>query len=67
MYTWKSLSNPDLRGLHFDPVGQIIEFIQDCRNNGADKFGAICEMVEHLNYMPAEADIIVNEFWDKTA
>ena len=63
----KKTTIPDLTGLHFDPVGQMIEFIRDCRNNGMDKSGAIDEVVDHLNYVPTEADIIVNEFWDKTA
>ena len=67
MYARKNPNVPKLTALRFDPVGQMIEFIRDCRNNGMDKSGAIGEIVDHLNYMPAEADIIVNEFWDKTA
>ncbi len=57
----------DLSELHSDPVRSVIEFIRDCRNNGMDKTGAAGEMVDHLHFFPTEADIIVNEFWDKTA
>ena len=56
-----------LAGLHFDPVRNMIDFIQNCRKNGMDQFKTIGEMVDHMNYMPTEAEIVVNEFWDKAA
>ena len=56
-----------LAGLHFDPVQNMIDFIRDCRKNGMDQSKTIDEMVDHLNYLPIEAEIIVNEFWDKAA
>jgi len=57
----------DFAGLHFDPVQNVTDFIRNCRNSGMDKTKVIGEMVDRLHYMPTEADIIVNEFWDKTA
>ena len=54
-------------GLHFDPVRDVTEFIRDCRNSGMNKSKIIGAMVDQLHYMPTEADIIVDEFWDKTA
>ena len=52
---------------HFDPVRDVTDFIRNCRNDGMNKSGTICAMVDQLHYIPTEADIIVNEFWDKTA
>ena len=52
---------------HFDPVRDVTDFIRNCRNDGMNKSGIIGEMVDKLHYIPTEADIIVNEFWDKTA
>ena len=45
----------------------MIDFIRDCRKNGMDQSKTIDEMVDHMNYMPNEAEIVVNEFWDKAA
>ena len=53
--------------LLFDPVRNMIDFIRDCRKNGMDQSKTIDEIVDHLNYLPTEAEIIVNEFWDKAA
>lgn len=52
---------------HFDPVRDVTDFIRNCRNDGMNKSGTIEAMVDQLHYIPTEADIIVNEFWDKTA
>ena len=52
---------------HFDPVRDVTDFIRNCRNDGMNKSGVIGAMVDQLHYIPTEADIIVNEFWDKTA
>ena len=67
MYTGTNPAFQDLSELHFDPVRNMIDFIRDCRNKGMDQSKAIDEMVDHLNYMPNEAEIVVNEFWDKAA
>ena len=56
-----------LAGLHFDPVRDVTEFIRNCRNSGMNKTKTAGAMVDQLHYMPTEADIIVDEFWDKTA
>ena len=53
--------------LHFDPVQNITDFIRNCRHKGMNKTKTAGEMVDHLHFFPTEADIIVNEFWDKTA
>lgn len=52
---------------HFDPVRDVTDFIRTCRSDGMNKSKVIGEMVDRLHYIPTEADIIVNEFWDKTA
>ena len=52
---------------HFDQVRDVTDFIRNCRNDGMNKSGTIEAMVDQLHYIPTEADIIVNEFWDKTA
>ena len=67
MYTGTNPAFQDLSGLHFDPVRNMIDFIRDCRKNGMDQSKTIDEIVDHLNYLPTEAEIIVNEFWDKAA
>ena len=54
-------------GLHFDPVGRVIEFIRNCRKKGMDKARTADRMVDQLNYMPTEAELVVNEFWDKAS
>lgn len=67
MYTGTNPAFQDLSELHFDPVRNMIDFIRDCRKNGMDQSKTIDEIVDHLNYLPTEAEIIVNEFWDKAA
>ena len=67
MYAKVDSTFQSLAGLHFDPVQNMIDFIRDCRKNGMDQSKTIDEMVDHMNYMPNEAEIVVNEFWDKTA
>ncbi len=57
----------DFSDLHFDPVQNVTEFIRNCRSGGMDKKEIQDEMVDQLHYLPMEAEIIVNEFWDKTA
>lgn len=57
----------DFSDLHFDPVQNITEFIRNCRSGGMDKNEILDEMVDRLHYMPTEAEIILNEFWNKTA
>ena len=67
MYTGTNPAFQDLSELHFDPGRNMIDFIRDCRKNGMDQSKTIDEIVDHLNYLPTEAEIIVNEFWDKAA
>ena len=67
MYTGTNPAFQDLSELHFDPVQNMIDFIRDCRKNGMDQSKTIDEMVDHMNYMPNEAEFVVNEFWDKAA
>ena len=67
MYTGTNPAFQDLSELHFDPVRNMIDFIRDCRKYGMDQSKTIDEIVDHLNYLPTEAEIIVNEFWDKAA
>ena len=67
MYTGTNPAFQDLSELHFDPVRNMIDFIRDCRKNGMDQSKTIDEIEDHLNYLPTEAEIIVNEFWDKAA
>lgn len=57
----------DFSDLHFDPVQNITEFIRKCRSGGMDKNEILDEMVDQLHYLPTEAEIILNEFWNKTA
>ena len=57
----------DLARYHFDPVREVAEFIRDCRNSGMNKTEIIEEVEDQLQYGPTEAELIVNEFWDKTA
>ena len=57
----------DFADLHFDSVREVTDFIRNCRDSGMDKQTVIGKMVDKLDYCPTEADIIVNEFWDKTA
>ena len=67
MYASMAPIPQELAGLHFDPVQNMIDFIRDCRKNGMDQSKTIDEIVDHLNFFPIEAEIIVNEFWDKAA
>ena len=57
----------DLARYHFDPVREVAEFIRNCRNSGMEKTEIIEELEVQLQYGPSEAELIVNEFWDKTA
>lgn len=54
-------------GKHMDPVQNVTEFIRRCRKNGMSREAVMDELENQFQYMTLEADIIVDEFWDKTA
>ncbi len=54
-------------GLHFDPVQDVIDFIRNCRHHKMNKTKTIGAVMDQLHYLPCEADIIVNEFWDRAS
>lgn len=50
-----------------DPVQNVTEFIRKCRKDGMEKSIIVGAMMDQYHYGSTDADIIVSEFWDKTA